>query len=386
MNDKRDHSLNVSLGRIITALHSLIPAQHTDEWYAARRFKVGASEIAGFLGYNPHKTIDAGLKEKILTSNTPNPKYLADPCSWGNLLEDAIRKHCEFIYNTTIHETGSVYGSPEQAMSPDGIGVVDVINGDNIESRIVLFEYKCPFARMPVIGQMPDYYIPQVLIGLETLSFCDFALFMEAVIRRAPLNYAGHNNWFDYKYPYCKIKIPEFTTPLCWGAILIVKTNKEIKGNGAEKYKKLIEYANTSNSLLDLGKIDREYMSLMFESLSEGFLKSVYLYQQHPQECAEDWYTQGDLINMANSYENPFGIMRWKMVMKNELFIEKRPLLKTADKYAKLVNDCVKKCGLMDDNLARELHIKEVTTTLKKMSAEEGDIILEPFATRYTKK
>jgi hypothetical protein len=227
---------------------------------------------------------------------------------------------------------------------------------------------------------MPDYYVPQVLIGLETLSFCDFAIFVEAVVKRAPLFYDGHKNWYDHGFPICKTKYPEFTTPYCWGAILIVRTNKQLTGNGSEKFKLLLEHASTVKGLLDFGNIEKDYMSIMLESFTEGFLKVHYLYQQHPEEDPIDWYSAKDLLMMAADYENAFGIMRWKMIMKNEITIEGRPLMKLADRYAKVVNDCVRNCDLMDDIPAKELHIKKTTKILESMSLIDGNIVTEPFA------
>jgi hypothetical protein len=313
-------------------------------------------------------------------------------CTWGNLLETCVRQHCEYEYKTVIYETGSIPSSANQAMSPDGIGIVKVNNNGQIENRIVLFEYKVAFMRTIIPGQMPNYYIPQVLIGLETLAICDFAIFVETTIRRCPLNTPGSNKFHECTFPFKapNVVFPTFEVPICWGAIAFLKTGQEIKGNGSGAFQLILQEFGC-NGLIDFGAAPKEIMEYLFESIAEGFIVPHYIYQQHPEGYTEedskcDLYSKVDLINMTASM-TPIGLMRWKMIQKNEKFIKGRPFIHAAERYATVVNECVRQCDLMDDIMAKINKISETEKVLKQMAANDEEIkILEDFATVKEKK
>jgi hypothetical protein len=88
--------------------------------------------------------------------------------------------------------------------SPDGLGCVD--------GQIVLFEFKCPYSRMPG-NSVPVHYLPQVKYGMCVIDICDTALFIEGVFRACTaeqLLAGGYNTLL-------KQKVPKGAEPITYG-------------------------------------------------------------------------------------------------------------------------------------------------------------------------
>jgi hypothetical protein len=102
-------------------------------------------------------------------------------------MEQVTEKYVERKYNCTIHETGSVKSklSDKISYSPDGLAVV---RSDSDNAEIVLFEFKSPFMTLPVIGEVPEHYISQPLLGMSVIPICDRAVFIEVVYKFCSVN------------------------------------------------------------------------------------------------------------------------------------------------------------------------------------------------------
>lgn len=191
--------------------------QHGSKWLQAKVFTIGGSSLATIMGKNPYATIPRMLGEKIGLF-----KFVSDiKPQWGNLFEDVIKRYVEFDRGCEIYgEDLYVEGSPGTSYSPDGLAVMDVIDDYHFEedtfiqtpdglkketriviksvpkTTIVLIEFKCPYSRIPS-GSPPDYYIPQVKMGLDLLDIPSVGLFIEGVFRRCTWEQLGNNPLFD---------------------------------------------------------------------------------------------------------------------------------------------------------------------------------------------
>jgi hypothetical protein len=385
--------LDFILSAIVCALKDLIPAQHSDYWYNIRRYRVGASEIATYIGLVSYDSLENKILEKInLGKSDFQSRFLNEACVWGNILEDVIRTHCEHEYNTVIHEVGSIPSLPGQSMSPDGLSIVN--------NEIILWEYKCPFSRELVPKTIPEYYIPQVLTGLETIPFCDYAIFVEAIIRRCPLTHGGGNKYYDMKYPnsYGRWKVPPFDYPLTWGAVAFTSkmpASEFDKINPKKPAYNLFKFMidSSANGPIDFGSCEPRYMRDLFEIYAEGYVEVKYIYQQHPDKTVQtqlDEYTKADILTEAATNLDGkllFGVMRWKMIQKNVMRVDRRPgYLAATNKYANIVNECVRLCDKMDDDRARMIKISETANRLRSLANNDDSIkITEPYAYRKMK-
>lgn len=114
------------------------------------------------------------------------------PMVWGSVFEPIIRNIIMCLLKTTIHERGSIPSAEVKGktFSMDGIGIVrflcdrwDDVHKEFFMYLITLFEFKCPWSRMLVQGEIPKDYIPQVKSGMADLQIPDLALYTEGVFR-----------------------------------------------------------------------------------------------------------------------------------------------------------------------------------------------------------
>lgn len=180
-------------------------AQHTDEWLVAKKTTVGGSTLAAVIGCNPY---DKDWVKSILTRVGHLPFSGGKiKCSWGNLFEDIIKIYVEGLYKTTVYGDNIFYHVADGPMakrvaySPDGLCVISndllrqkyrtryhtIANLPQGEFSNVLLEFKAPFNRR-VDENIPEYYLPQPLMGMDVLRdkdgrVCDMSLFIEAIFR-----------------------------------------------------------------------------------------------------------------------------------------------------------------------------------------------------------
>lgn len=175
--------------------------QGTEEWKKAKEVTIGGSEIATVLGLNRFSTITELLYGKLGLI----PRKRDIKMQWGKVFEPLI---CEYVErDKDVEILGQdlfVLGKKSnQSYSPDGLGVmlVDINNNGTTnlpklevlseesnsspkkEYRTILFEFKCPYNRL-LKGGVPEYYLPQVLTGLDTIPIVDQGIFIEAMFRR----------------------------------------------------------------------------------------------------------------------------------------------------------------------------------------------------------
>ena len=193
-----------------------LPAQHSDEWLKQRNGDskcavnthlaklynftsnppaIGGSEIASLLGSNPYSNKIDLCKTKLGMKD-----FNGNVCTrWGNLFENVIRKIVEIDFDCCIQETGAIpvlrnsQRKPIASYSPDGLATLapEYINCisrglvSTISRDLVLFEFKCPYSRIPD-GVVPAHYKSQVLMGLAGLN-CEHGIFCDALFRKTSM-------------------------------------------------------------------------------------------------------------------------------------------------------------------------------------------------------
>lgn len=177
---------------------SAAPAQKSAEWYALKSKTIGGSEVATVLGLNPYKSVKSLIAEKAGVSESEFNGNIAT--RWGNVFERVTRDWAELVLlmDNKIVETGSLPGIIDrQRYSPDGLGVVVLIDEDGDESKyIILFEFKSPFRSIPD-GKIPKHYRPQIQTGMLTIPIVDISIFINNCYRKCALKDIGFNMKYD---------------------------------------------------------------------------------------------------------------------------------------------------------------------------------------------
>jgi len=189
INDKKTPK-SVKLQKFVEK-HKNLAEQGTPEWLAQRKLGVGGSEMYIVEYENSYyETIHEFILYKC-GARIKNIKTLY--CTWGHIFEDVSIAICERRYSCKIYESGSIPGLIKtQRYSPDGVSLMRVPKFlkkyfSDIEEILVLFEFKCPWSRMP--GRIiPKHYVPQVKAGLDTIRMCDVCIFYDACYRVCPLS------------------------------------------------------------------------------------------------------------------------------------------------------------------------------------------------------
>ena len=142
--------------------------QRSDAWFKQRENKLTSSDAGTVLGINPYQKPHQVLFKKCGHDFNPFVGNIAT--RHGQKYEDeAIFKYCKITgqvnYNFGLIEYEDVHNSkdyPWLAGSPDGIAIVE---GD-IHAEPILLEVKCPYKRKIKMGEIPEYYVPQVQLNM----------------------------------------------------------------------------------------------------------------------------------------------------------------------------------------------------------------------------
>lgn len=323
--------------------------QGTAEWLADKKRRIGGSEIAIIADLNPYMNIDSLIKSKIGLSEFKGSMATR----WGNLFEDVIQAYIEYDKNTTILGTDiMIIHSNVQNYSPDGIGVMAVdfnISGNKkiVVSReqITLFEFKCPFTRIPK-KNIPAYYKPQILSGLDIINCTEIGLFVEGVFRICDWTSLGDNNIFNTNFGQ---KIDGFF-PIAVGALYLYKNPKFDPGHDESKifiFLKLKEVFDKNDFIIgevnDLGTCSKETFDFILYAIDirailvhypDSFLS--FMESSRPDSIKKNnGKMKGSMVDNieTNLYKfiekckseklDIYGILPWKLFSINYNFIDK---------------------------------------------------------------
>jgi hypothetical protein len=310
-----------------------LPEQGSDEWKLQRYNCIGGSEVATILKFNKHKTVNKLILEKlghdVFTGNVIT--------YWGTIFEELIRNHAMSRFNCKIKETGSIkYEHGYLSYSPDGLGVIThehlstILNieeyGLNNEESdfLVLFEFKCPHSRIPTLD-VPEYYLPQVKIGMNIINFLEVGLFMQGIYRRCTVNDIQYNNKHNNYGHYNKIRLEN--NPIEYGYLLLHTENLSLY----EYIINMIAKTNTTvfQNIYDIGSLyDKDVFEQILEYCVSKDILIDYSYNLPYNQSVfnENSYMQSmynislkrrirlSVIDQKNKYNNIIGIIPYKLM------------------------------------------------------------------------
>ena len=248
--------------------HKHLPPQGTQEWLNNRLYKIGGSEIATILGKNKYQS-----KKDLIKTHVGLKKFNGFFAThWGTLFEDSIRTYINKLYNCNIVETGAIphFKYNTLAYSPDGIAVVSTkyikhLLPDNIildDEIVILFEFKCPYSRVPT-GEIPEHYIDQPRLGMEVIPMCESAIFIEAVFKLSSYDNLKYNNIYNMSYHKDKKQILD--NPIAYGILILYHDgiNDDLELNKQLTIEDLIENELNDSELLE--EITKEILRLKYD-------------------------------------------------------------------------------------------------------------------------
>ena len=234
--------------------------QGTQEWLNARRFRIGGSEISTILGKNPYSN-----EKKLIKQHVGLDSFKGYPATWfGTMMEPILTDFINNHFNCTIYETGAINTDKNLGYSPDGLAIIhknkltilDNEHHDHIkktskfkdnhddEDLIILFEFKCPYKRVPHLTEVPEYYLPQPLLGMEIINICEIGIFIEAIYRFCSFDDLQYNNKYNTRYHNDKELFTD--NPIYYGFILVTYNIDILDNNDEGDFLDQLESTNQS--------------------------------------------------------------------------------------------------------------------------------------------
>lgn len=171
--------------RDLKTLYGDLPPQGSKFWLENRKHTFGGSEVATILGINPYSSLNKLVKQKVKAEYKD-----CLPFCWGRTFEKAALVILDLTM-PTVHHFGAI---PHEdgliCYSPDGVLV--------LQEQLVLIEIKSPIWRK-VKNNIPEYYLPQVLSGIDTLD-CDYGLYIENQFRKCSLEHFNFGPRFNCRF------------------------------------------------------------------------------------------------------------------------------------------------------------------------------------------
>ena len=201
------------------------PKQGSEAWLAMRG--IGGSELNSLL--KDEKRL-VGQKVGLIRGMGDN--ILS--CNWGTVLETTLRNIVSMVLHTPIFEATSIPSAEVtgKTYSMDGMGVVryfcdewDGVPYNFFMHLNTLFEFKCPWSREIVQGEIYADYIPQVLSGMCDLALPEIAMYIEGVFRICRHEELGNNTHVE-DWMHCSTSAkswlhesgnPHQQLPMCYG-------------------------------------------------------------------------------------------------------------------------------------------------------------------------
>lgn len=298
----------ISRVQAFTVKHSTI-LQGTRRWYELMDDTIGGSEMSVLFNMNRYMKRNELLDKKRNPSNT----FVSPiPCLWGNFFEKVIRAFAEVEFKTQIYGHDICIKDGRLRYSPDGIGVVRRGKHENVFD-IVLFEFKCPYIRIPN-GKIPPHYEVQIWTGLAAMSEINVAygMFIDAVIRKCSVDQL--NATPDYDRAYHLKGCPIYGKPVAFGMM-----NVYSKGDGA------------GEELVDYGAANKDVFDRMLEDVDKGILFASLVYIKYTDDRDDILSPQDHVDGMYHSGIIPFKIMHVK-------YRKVKPLLNFGERMAVEVN------------------------------------------------
>jgi hypothetical protein len=329
------------------------PRQGSDSWLNKKKKTIGGSEMSTIQGINRFSSVPELIKNKI---GLGQPFKGNIKTRWGNILEEVI---CEYvskdmdteILGTELYIPGII---EEQSYSPDGLGVIafDIEYWDNETGKLIakdttykiaLFEFKCPFNRIPT-GMVPIYYIPQVKAGLDTIELAEVGIFIETVIRVCRWSELGYNHNYNTTLNGNSKSVRD-TLPLAYGFVCFIVKKGYEPATRLYEMGKLDRY--TSNDQFnDFGEYDEDTLDEIF-SLFVNNASTKLIYSKIVMKNKKDttYNDMRGIVNCISEGDELLGILPWKIFRVDYHIIEKETgyVMKYAEKIKEIIG-VVDKC------------------------------------------
>lgn len=363
--------------------------QHTPEWLVAKKYVVGGSQMAVVLGCNGYETKKGAILQKL--NFVPFGGEMVK-CAWGNLFEDNIKLYVERYYKTEVMADNAFIPltvgplADRIAYSPDGLCVIDnnVIKAkigkrfecvdalpDNQQS-VVLLEFKAPYNRKTTPVDIPEYYVPQPLTGMDMIGpvidgtlhkICDMALFIECEFRMCTYEQISMGR-VHCEYPTSYPASAVDGVPHAFGLFIVYGPKK---GPLADMIRENFDNElSKSNSLGTMEKknVDKIIVAIdskQLVSLHTGPCKSKDSLKRRRREILDDPSMSYSGLKNDISGLVAYGTMYWKLLTyrAKPMFPEQDYLEKNKDAIIEFT-DAVKECSQFTDICDAEYFLDEL--------------------------
>jgi hypothetical protein len=292
--------------------------QRTPKWRELMKATIGGSEIGTLFGYSWRGQPRLDMRKLIEKKRANADIYVPTvPCIWGNLFEDVIRAYTEIVFETEIYGSDICIINGKFRYSPDGLGVVIRVK-EGIQ--IVLYEFKCPYSRIPD-GTIPKHYKAQVWAGLAaTEEITRYGIFAEAIFRKCRLTQLGDTPYFDKRY-HSKDK-QVYKKPLAWGVFNIYSSE-----------------VNHGKEYVDYGNAHKDVFDKMLADVQKGTLVASLQYLEFSDSSLDTiTYEQGGYDAMHIVGYIPFKLMWVYFKRVDPIPGFKTRVINKIDEFFKVVN------------------------------------------------
>ena len=414
--------------------HKDLPEQGTKEWLESRTYFIGGSSMATILGKNPYEN-----EKKLIKNRIGLDSFKGFAATWhGNLMEPILQDYINNHFNCKIYETGSIKCTKHDyiSYSPDGLSIIkkeNLINifdkthyehikntsifqdeNDESDELSILFEFKCPYKRIPHITDIPEYYLPQPLLGMEVIDMCEAGIFIEAIYRYCSLEDIQYNNNYNHKYHNDKNVITD--NPIYYGFMAITydiyadesdvddddfdfldqleKQNRSVSNIENYLNKDKIIKTNINNNIInDLGKIRNSWLfnQILEHIISKKEFKYNYINHKKEHIYDKEIYNKNQYIKNVYNYSIQFNIKEEitniiDNLPDNEILIGILPY-KLFNIYMKPVNKQLKYITpKIQEDVNKVIDIIKVCNEGNKTITEKEEILKSIYPAKRRKK
>jgi len=170
------------LNHYLDELWKFLPEQGTKEWKNAKRRSIGGTGLKNMMTEN-------GKRDMVCRLAGLDTSFNSLPMLNGIVFECLTQLCTGIITGCKIYDAPGNIPSAEvigKTYSPDGFGIVYMLENGVQVLRTVLFEFKTMWSRIPVQSVVYKTYIPQVKSGLADIPMMELGLYSEAFTRICP--------------------------------------------------------------------------------------------------------------------------------------------------------------------------------------------------------
>ncbi len=271
------------------------PKQRSEEWIKYRNTRIGGSEM-----HNICKLKESNINNFInnfLLNKIEKKKIFILPCEFGNLFENEIHKYTEKRFNTIIYDLEVIEYDKIKAVcySADGISIIN--------NKIILFEFKCPYSRIPTDKIKYDYEC-QINTGLNVIRECDKCYYCEGEFKKCKIKDLYNYNEFD-KINHNTLIIRNFKNMYVTYGIIYIYTMKEDEED---------------NKIKDIGEYNKYKFTEVLNKIYKKEYKIMYFSELIKNKKIEEEYLKENKRILP--YNNTKELPNEKLINKiNEIFI-----------------------------------------------------------------